>query len=83
MVLSVFPFEKANRGKVFPQKEVEFTLLSADPLICTCISAPWYALPLPGPGTPWPPNPGARQNWKAGLSRRGMSMTRCWAGLGY
>lgn len=30
MFLSVFPFEKANRGKVSSQKEVEFTLLSAD-----------------------------------------------------
>lgn len=58
ILLSVFLFEKAKRVEVYPRKEVEFTLLSADWLICSCISASWHDLPLPDPGTQCTHNPG-------------------------
>ena len=72
MFLSVFPFEKANRGKVSSQKEVGFTLLSADRLI---------SLAFLLPGAPCPAqalelqtsSPRVRLSWKAGLHGRAVS----------
>lgn len=72
--LSVFPFERAKRVEVYPQKEVGFTLLSADWLICSCISAFLVCLALPGPGTQCFHNSGQSRLGRLGWAEGGISV---------
>lgn len=82
-ILYVFPFERAKRLEVYPQKKIGFTLLSVDWLICSCISVSWYALLLPGLGTQCDHNPRQGRSRGLGWAEGEYYLIHCWAGLSY